>query len=219
MVPAAIIDYRTHYRAANVSARYSGTAHFFFTSGVCIGIMAYCVLNVREVTLAQLLTIPVTFLYANVVEYLGHKGPMHRKVGNLYIIFERHALQHHNFFTHDAMECESPRDFKMILFPPVMIVFFFGLFAVPVGFLLHYLFGSNVALLFVATSIGYFLNYEWLHLLYHQPPNSFLGRLPFIGALRQHHLNHHNRMLMGRYNFNITYPLCDRIFGTTYGRK
>lgn len=216
MVPAATMDYRSRYREANVSEWYSGTAHFIFTSSVCIGIMAYCATRISHVTTAQLLTIPITFLYANLVEYLGHKGPMHRKVRYLAIIFERHAQQHHSFFTHDAMECESHRDYKMILFPPVMIVFFFGLFAAPMGFLLRYLLGPNVALLFVITSIGYFLNYEWLHWLYHQPPDSFLGRLPFINTLRLHHQYHHNKMLMGRYNFNITYPICDRLFGTSY---
>ncbi|HUK89389.1 MAG TPA: fatty acid hydroxylase family protein [Blastocatellia bacterium] len=219
MVPAAITSYRVDYRSANVSPRYSGVIHFLFTSTVCLGIMAYAILHVSHVTGLQLLTVPITFMYANLVEYLGHRGPMHRKTGFLSIIFERHALQHHSFFTHDAMECESPRDYKMILFPPIMIVFFFGLFAVPIGFLIRYALGANVALLFVTTSVGYFLNYEWLHWLYHQSPDSFFGRLPFIGGLRRHHFHHHNKMLMGRYNFNITYPICDRLLGTTYRQR
>lgn len=27
---------------------------------------------------------------------------------------------------------------------------------------------------------------------------------------------HHDLRLMGRYNFNITFPLCDRLFGTVW---
>ena len=37
-----------------------------------------------------------------------------------------------------------------------------------------------------------------------------------MNRLRQHHIAHHNRKLMTRYNFNITYPICDRLFGTLY---
>jgi len=29
-------------------------------------------------------------------------------------------------------------------------------------------------------------------------------------------MHHHNSSLMTRYNFNITYPLCDHLFGTVY---
>jgi hypothetical protein len=219
MVPEATVDFRKTYRAENMSPLYSGILHFAFTSAVCLGVMACSILRLKNVTWAQSLTVPITFLYANLVEYLGHRGPMHRPYRLLNIILERHALQHHSYFTHEAMTCESPRDYKMILFPPVMIVFFFGTFALPMGLLLRYLLGTNVALLFVATSVGYFLNYEWLHWLYHQPEDSWVGMIPFMGGLRMHHLNHHNKVLVSRYNFNITYPICDRLFGTTYTDK
>jgi sterol desaturase/sphingolipid hydroxylase (fatty acid hydroxylase superfamily) len=47
-------------------------------------------------------------------------------------------------------------------------------------------------------------------------PHSWVGRLPFMDRLRKHHIRHHDRHLMTRYNFNITYPICDHIFGTVY---
>ncbi len=37
----------------------------------------------------------------------------------------------------------------------------------------------------------YYLSYEWLHLAYHAPPQSVLGRLPGMAYLRHHHLVHH----------------------------
>ena len=64
-----------------------------------------------------------------------------------------------------------------------------------------------------ATAILYFLNYEWFHLIYHLPPHWPLGRLKWIKGLREHHRVHHDKALMSRYNFNITFPIADRVFG------
>ena len=43
-----------------------------------------------------------------------------------------------------------------------------------------------------------------LHLIYHTPPDSFLGRLPLVHVLRTHHRVHHHQPLMRSHNFNIT---------------
>ncbi|MDH3757296.1 MAG: sterol desaturase family protein, partial [Gammaproteobacteria bacterium] len=96
-------------------------------------------------------------------------------------------------------------------------VFFFGFFAVPVGAILYFLVSSNVCYLFVFTAILYYLNYELFHFCYHLDPRSRLGHLPVIRRLRRNHVAHHDKALMTRYNFNITYPICDRLFGTYYG--
>jgi hypothetical protein len=192
-----------------IGPRYSGALHFAFTSAVALAVIAFALSRLRSPSPLALLTVPLTFLYANFVEWRAHRGPMHRKVRGLSLIHERHALQHHAFFTSAEMQIDSRRDFKMVLFPPVLVVFFFGLFAVPVGFALRLAFGANVAALFVATSMGYFLLYEWLHLAYHLPVP-----LPGIGRLRTHHRTHHDPRLMTRNNFNITFPICDAIFGT-----
>ena len=95
-------------------------------------------------------------------------------------------------------------------------MFFFGFFAVPVGAMLYFLVSPNVCFLFVFTAIFYYLNYELFHFSYHLDPQSRLGRLPVIRRLRRNHVLHHDRALMTRYNFNITYPICDRLFGTLY---
>ena len=61
------------------------------------------------------------------------------------------------------------RDFKMVLFPPVMLLFFLGAIATPIALLLL-LFAMatpNVAWLYVAVAMSYFLTYEWLHFSYH----------------------------------------------------
>jgi hypothetical protein len=214
-IPAHVQRYREEHRAQHIGPRYRGWAHFAFTSAGALSVIATGIALLRDVHAVELLTVPVTFLFANLVEYLGHRGPMHHRRPGLRLIHQRHTLQHHRFYTRDAMLCESTRDFQMILFPPVLLLFFLGGVALPVSLLLYWLSTANVALLFAATAVGYFLTYEVLHLSYHLGDRSWLGRLPFVGRLRRHHTVHHDPALMAACNFNITFPICDRVFGTS----
>lgn len=215
----SVSEARAAYRAKHIPENYSGALHLATTVTLSLGVAVFCALLLDSVRPLEWLTVPLTFLYANLAEYLGHRGPMHRKTRFLGAIFERHTLQHHSFFTDEAASFDSSRDYKAVLFPPVLLVFFIGCFAVPVGALLYFLVSPNVCFLFVLTAVLYFLNYELLHFSYHMDPQSRIGRLPFIGKLRQHHLDHHKRSLMTAYNFNITYPICDYFFGTLYGKS
>lgn len=205
------------YRSQMIGPRYAGWAHLAFTSLGALAVIALAVAGLHRITAAEWLVVPGTFLVANLIEYLGHRGPMHHPRRGLGILYQRHTRQHHRFYTHEAMRCESPRDFHIILFPPAMLLFFLGGIAVPLGLLVRWLATTNAGLLFAATAMAYFLTYEWLHFCYHQPPASRLGRLPFMAVLRRHHTVHHDQALMGRYNFNITFPICDRLFGTNFG--
>ena len=164
----------------------------------------------------ELLTVPVSFLIANLAEYFGHKGPMHRKAAGLGIVFRRHTLEHHHFFTHQAMSFESTRDFKMVLFPPVLLIFFLGGIATPLGALAFLLLTPNCGWLFVTTAMAYFLSYEWLHFSYHLPDGHWLSRTRVLARLRKHHTHHHDLALMGKWNFNITFPICDAVMGTSF---
>lgn len=185
---------------AEIGPLYSGLLHFAFTNLVGLGVIAYAAWQVREPRWS-LLTVPVTFLYANAVEYFLHKGPMHHRAPLLRMLHARHTVLHHSVFTHDAMKVESARDFKLVLFPAWLVVFFFGLFAVPAGLALRLILGANVAALFVITAMAYFLLYEWFHLAAH------LG-------FGRHHAAHHDPRAMTAHNFNITFPICDKLFGT-----
>ena len=211
-----VAAYRERYRSEEISERYAGWLHLAFTSGACLGVVLFCAFRVDQPSPAEWLTIPVVFLYANLVEYLGHRGPMHHPVRWLGLLYRRHTRQHHRFFTHEAMSYDSSADFKAVLFPPVMIVFFIGGFGVPMWLLLHFVATDNVAWLAVATGIAYYLNYEWLHFAYHCSPDSWIGRIPGVQRLRRLHLRHHEPRLMLRYNFNITYPIGDWVFSTLY---
>ena len=112
------------------------------------------------------------------------------------------------------MAVTSARDFQMVLFPPVMLVFFLGALAAPIGALLGWALGPNVGWLFGATALSYFLTYEWLHLAYHLPPDGWLGRRALVRRLRRHHTVHHDPRRMTHANFNITFPIADWLFGT-----
>jgi hypothetical protein len=215
-IDSAVAAYRERYRSEEIAGRYYGWLHLAFTSGVCIAAVIYCAVRVEQPSAAEWLTVPVVFLYANLVEYFGHRGPMHHPVRGLRLLFRRHTKQHHRFFTDKAMNFDSSDDFKAVLFPPVMILFFIGGFGVPMWLLLHWLATENVAWLAVATGTAYYLNYEWLHFAYHCDPRSRIGRIPGIQALRRLHLRHHDPRLMTRYNFNITYPIGDWLFRTRF---
>jgi hypothetical protein len=212
----AIAGFRAAYRAGEVGLRYSGWLHFGFTSSVCLATVVFCGMRLEAVAPLEWLTVPAVFLYANLVEYLGHRGPMHHPLRGLRLLYQRHAKQHHRFFTHQSMAFEGSRDFKAVLFPPVMILFFIGGFGAPMWLLLYLLASANVAWLAVATAVAYYLNYEWLHFAYHCEPRSWVGRLPGLASLRRLHLHHHDPQLMARHNFNITYPLGDWLFGTLF---
>lgn len=215
-IPERVARFRTHYRATEQSRLYVGWAHLAFTSAGSLAAIATAIHHVRRPTWAELATVPIGFALANLVEYLGHKGPMHRPKRWLRLLFTRHTQHHHHFFTHDAMAYESSRDFQMVLFPPVMLLFFLGGIAVPLGAACFLLFSPNVGWLWVATAMGYFLSYEWLHFSYHLPRENPIARLPGMAALRRHHEAHHDQSLMGKWNFNITFPIADALFGTKF---
>jgi len=215
-IPAAVAAFRSEFRRDHIGPRYHGWLHLGFTAGLCLLVITACWAWLQDIRPLEWLTIPVTCLYANLVEYFGHRGPMHHPVRGLGLIYERHARQHHRFFRDDLMAFDSSRDFKAVLFPPVLIVFYLLAFAMPAGLILAWLFSDNVALLFVITAVAYFLNYELLHFAYHTAPESWVARLPLMPRLRRLHTLHHRPSLMQRYNFNITYPVGDVLFGTLY---
>ena len=214
MIDARTAEYRRAYRAEHVSERYSGPLHFALIFAFVAAVMAVGIGRLESVGLLEWLTVPLTFLYANLAEYLGHRFVMHHRRPGLGLIFERHTLQHHRFFTDRAMPFDSPDDYRAVLFPPLLMVFFATAFALPVWLLLAWLFSANVAWLFVITALGYYGSYELLHFAYHQHERSWILRLPLVRRMRRLHQTHHDPAVMQRGNFNITWPICDWLFGT-----
>jgi hypothetical protein len=213
-LPEAVGRFRDDYRDREIPGGYQGSLHLAFTFGVGGAALVLCIAQLQAVQPLEWLTLPLAFIYANLVEYLGHRYPMHRPFRGLGLVYKRHAGQHHRFFNHQAMPIDDSRDLRAVLFPPLLVTFFFGLFGVPVWFLLAWLFSANVAWLFVSVGLAYFLNYEILHLAYHLPEEHWLARRWLVRRLRWLHRIHHDPRLMAHANFNITYPLGDWLFGS-----
>jgi hypothetical protein len=217
-VPPKVAEFRARHRSQHIGPFYRGWLHLASTTVGAAAVIAFCAWRIDQPSAVELAMIPVFFLFANLVEYLGHRGPMHHRGKALAILFDRHARQHHRFFTHDAMESESSRDFQMVLFPPIMLAFFLGGVA-PIGYGIALLTTANLGYLFVLTGFSYFLMYEWMHWSYHQPSTSRIGGSRLIARLRRHHLLHHDLEQMTAVNFNITFPIGDWLFGTAAGKK
>lgn len=223
-LPPRIADFRRSYRQRVVGAHYNGWFHLAFVVIGSVGIIAFAISQLgydrygqpRTIMFIDWLCIPVALLVANLVEYLGHRGPMHHRRTGLSLLFHRHTDEHHQFFTDDWMTCRSPKDYKIVLFPPVMLFTYLGLVAVPAGVLSYIFTTQNAAWLAIASAMFYFLSYELLHFTYHIDEDTFVGRLWMVRVLREHHRIHHSQKLMTRYNFNITWPLADLLFGTIY---
>ena len=213
-LPAGVAAFRSDYRLEHVPRFYSGWLHFAVTTTASLSIIAFAISRVVDPSWLELCAVPISFLVANLGEYSGHRGPMHRLRPPFGALYERHTRRHHRFYTHQAMAADSAKDFHMVLFPPVMLLFFMGLLAAPIGAVLFFVASPNVGWLFVATAVSYFLTYEWLHFAYHLPASSLIARLPGMRTLRRLHTTHHDPRYMQRHNFNITFPICDAIFGT-----
>ncbi len=49
----------------------------------------------------------------------------------------------------------------------------------------HAVVPSAIGLSVLASGMAFFLTYEWLHLAYHLPPTSAIGRMGFVSRLRE----------------------------------
>ena len=194
---------------------YSPWAHLAFPSIVGIGLIVASVSMLDQPSLAAWLTVPIAFVFVNFVEWHAHRNILHRITWPLGELFWRHTPEHHVIFVCDDMAMRSRDEFRLVLIP------FYGILAIflttlPVTVALWAWASPNVALLWVATTMGYVVAYEWLHLSYHVPADSLLGRSRVITWLRRHHAKHHTPELMQRWNFNVTVPIADRVLGTVH---
>jgi sterol desaturase/sphingolipid hydroxylase (fatty acid hydroxylase superfamily) len=105
------------------------------------------------------------------------------------------------------------RELRLVLIP-AMGVLGIVLAAAPAAALAGYVLGANIGWLFLASAATYVVSYEVTHLCYHLPEDSFIGRRSFIRFMREHHARHHDPRLMQKWNFNVTVPFGDWVFGT-----
>jgi hypothetical protein len=194
---------------------YSPWGHLAFPSVVGLGLIAASIARLEHPGLLELLFVPAVLVLVNLNEWHIHRNILHCRTWPLEILFWRHTPEHHVIFVRDDMAMRSTREFRLVLIPFYGILAIF-LTALPITATLWFFVSHNLALLWVATTMGYVVAYECLHLAYHLPPSNPIGRNPVIRLLRRHHAMHHTPELMQRWNFNVTVPLADWLLGTIY---
>ena len=204
--------------SAAIPRWYSPWGHLAFPSLCAISVMIAMVALLRDLRPVELLTVPLVYLVSNAVEWRLHKMVLHRRFPLLGELYDRHTPQHHRIFVTDDMEIRSSREFRLVLIPAWGVAGIV-LMDTPFALALAHFGYRNIAALFLATSAFYVVSYEWLHLAYHLPKTSAVGRLGIVQALKRHHATHHDPALMQKWNFNVTVPLWDLVRGTIYKGK
>lgn len=206
-------DFRRHFRDVLVGDRQGRRYAIAMFSLITIIVVALTLaLPGFERSFAFLL--PIYFIAFNAAEYLLHRFPMHHRMKGMELVFE-HVTVHHNFYADDHYYYESPRDFYAVVLP--FHVFLSLSVAIWSGACIAYVVaGAGHALFFAWVGYSYYLLYELLHFCYHTNEHSLVRTLPFIDRLSRAHRLHHRTSLMTRYNFNITFPIFDRLCKTSY---
>jgi hypothetical protein len=207
-------ELRTRLVAA-IPRWYSPWAHLAFPSLVGLGIAAAALFCLHALAGWQLAMVPASLVLLNAGEWRIHRDLLHRRTPPLQVLYDRHTPEHHRVFVTDDMAIRQAREFRLVLIP------FYGILAaalaaLPIPALLCAVGQPNLGWLFLATAMGYTVLYEWLHLAYHLPAQSRIGRSRLVARLRQHHATHHDPALMQKWNFNVTVPLWDWVRRTTY---
>jgi len=192
---------------------YSPWLHLAFPSLMGVSMIAAALLLIRDLQPWELSMVPVAFVILNAGEWRVHRDLLHKRPPPLQVLYDRHTPEHHMIFVTEDMAIRSTREFRLVLIP------FYGILAaagaaLPIPALLWYLGYRNLGLLFFVMAVGYTVIYEWLHLSYHLPESSRVGKL--VAPLKRHHAIHHDPQLMQKWNFNVTVPLWDWVRRSTW---
>jgi hypothetical protein len=199
---------------AKIPGWYSGLAHFGAINVVGLVVIVASILLLERPTWWHAALVPAFFVFANLFEWWVHRGPLHHPARGLRSLYERHTRSHHIAFVDDAMEIRSHRELRLVLFPPFVFPLLL-LMNAPLFALLALAGGLDLALVFLASSVAYYLVYEWFHTLHHWPREGWFGRRPLVQRLRAHHQAHHDPRRMIQGNWNVSFPLWDWLLRST----
>ena len=206
-------SFREQYRKETPSW-YRGEMHLAFTLLFTGGVIWYCAANISNASWAEWLWVVLPmFLFGNWAEWAGHRYLLHSPRSFIKPAYKRHVNTHHQFFSHKTLDYHGQQDWRALLFPPFAPVLFV-LAALPPALLLGTLWTPNAGYIAMLTMAAYFLMYEGLHTLSHLE-HPLLDAMPLVNTVRRMHVLHHNPDFMHTRNFNLTFPICDAIFGTS----
>ncbi|BAN49062.1 SRPBCC family protein [Metapseudomonas resinovorans] len=205
--------FRERYRAG-IHPRYNVWLHGGFVLLYGAACLAFFIGGLDDVKPWEWLVVPAALVFFNWGEYSIHKNLGHHKTRAGAMFYKRHTGDHHSFFVAGTMTWDSARDWRVILFPAWLILFYsVGLFAA--WWLLSFV-NANVAGLFSTTMLAGYLSYEVFHACEHLPDSHPISRLPWIRHMRRLHELHHRRDLMQTHNFNLVFPLMDWLKGSLH---
>jgi MFS family permease len=213
-LPPSVVKMREDYRSKAISPFYSGKWHFILSLLFASVLIIFGLIQIDIESWWQWLFIPITFIIANIVEYVAHRFLLHQS--NFKLAYREHTLLHHFFFTHEALEIESTQDFHRVLFSPYAVFFFIFIIGLPVFLLMGFIFGQVVGWVSFIVGVSYYALYEVVHTCCHLPDKHWVFAFPALRFLKKFHRFHHDLELMKNYNFNVLFPLSDVLFGTYY---
>lgn len=205
-------QFREQFRAAT-PGWYRGELHLGFTLCFTGFVLFFSALHIHGASVAQWLVIVPAFLFGNWAEWAGHRYLLHGRVKGFEAPHKRHVGVHHQFFTDRDLSYHGQKDWRALLFPPFAPILFV-VAALPAAVLLGFLWAANVGYIVMLTMAAYYLMYEGLHTLSHIE-HPLLDRIPLVNTVRRMHVVHHNLDFMQTRNFNLTFPICDALFGTS----
>ena len=203
-------------RADHIPAGYSPWRHMALTLVLATGLAVLGLALATRARPGDWLLLPGFLVIANFLEWMVHRNPMHRPLRPR-IMYRNHAQLHHLAFTDGRMVIGKTDELGLIMMPWYTMLGMF-LIASPVMVIAGVLRGPGLAGVFLVGAVAYFLCYETLHALYHLPDatldRAVIGRVRAFRRLQAHHRHHHILGRMAAVNFNVTFPLMDRLFGT-----
>jgi hypothetical protein len=218
MLDAKALQEREALRAdwvARIPRWYNPWVHLAITTTFGVGASALAIAQIHGLRPWQLLVIPGMWVFSNAVEWRAHRDLLHKLQPYAKPLYVQHTLQHHRLYFTEDMEIKNTRELRFVLIPS------FGIFLILLGTLpaaaAIWLAGQhNVAALFIVMSQLYVVSYEWLHMSYHLPRRSFIGRRWLVRKLGRHHAIHHAPERMNLWNMNVNFPFWDWVRGTIY---
>lgn len=184
-----------------------------YTLAVCALGIALPYVYLKNVTVFELMIVPVTFILANFLEYAVHRWPMHHAYRRFEILQVLH-MHHHHYFALNQYRLRGVRDMDMVVFPPlVLTVIALGPVCIG-GILIGIIWSMNAALLWCMTVFLYYLVMQVIHVMCHVEEHHPLLRLPMLQYLWNHHRIHHTKEYMLTKNFNFIVPIADFFFKT-----
>ncbi len=211
----SVHERQRHAILGNVPKWYSPVLHLAVPTAVSLAVIVGALTRIHALRPLELLTVPITLFGAFGFEWRVHQMVLHRRSMGLGLLYERHELQHHVVFTYDDMAMRDRREWWLVLMPAYAVVLV-ALINAPLALGVGALLGANTGCLYLVASMAFFLSYEWLHLAYHLPRESPVGRNALLARLREHHRRHHDPRLMKRWNFNVTVPVFDWVHGRVW---